>query len=35
MRRTVQWYLDNRDWCEKVKEGSYEGQRLGLRPTAE
>jgi dTDP-glucose 4,6-dehydratase len=35
MRRTVQWYLDNRDWCENVKEGTYEGQRLGLRPTAE
>jgi len=35
MRRTVQWYLDNRDWCEKVKEGTYEGQRLGLKPAAE
>ena len=35
MRRTVQWYLDNRDWCEKVKEGTYEGQRLGLQPATE
>ena len=29
MRRTVQWYLDNLDWCEAVKEGSYGGERLG------
>jgi dTDP-glucose 4,6-dehydratase len=35
MRRTVQWYLDNRDWCEKVKEGTYEGQRLGLKQAAD
>ena len=30
MRRTVQWYLDNLGWCEAVKAGRYEGQRLGL-----
>jgi dTDP-glucose 4,6-dehydratase len=30
MRRTVQWYLDNLEWCEAVKAGDYEGQRLGL-----
>jgi dTDP-glucose 4,6-dehydratase len=30
MRRTVQWYLDHRDWCEAVKAGTYQGQRLGL-----
>ena len=30
MRRTVQWYLDHLDWCEAVKSGSYDGQRLGL-----
>lgn len=29
MRRTVQWYLDNLDWCESVKAGSYAGERLG------
>ena len=34
MRRTVQWYLSHRDWCEQVKEGNYEGQRLGLQPAA-
>ncbi|MEZ5586100.1 MAG: dTDP-glucose 4,6-dehydratase [Sedimenticolaceae bacterium] len=31
MRRTVQWYLDNLDWCEAVRAGTYEGQRLGLQ----
>jgi len=31
MRRTVQWYLDNRAWCEAVKAGTYQGQRLGLQ----
>jgi len=29
MRRTVAWYLDNLEWCEAVKAGSYDGQRLG------
>jgi dTDP-glucose 4,6-dehydratase len=27
---TVVWYLNNRDWCEKVQAGRYERQRLGL-----
>ena len=31
MRRTVQWYLDHLDWCEAVRAGTYEGQRLGLQ----
>ena len=35
MRRTVQWYLEHRDWCEQVKQGSYQGQRLGLEPASE
>jgi dTDP-glucose 4,6-dehydratase len=29
MRRTVQWYLDNPEWCRRVTDGSYMGQRLG------
>lgn len=29
MRRTVQWYLDNRAWCQRVTDGSYRGERLG------
>ncbi len=31
MRRTVAWYLENRDWCRRVTDGSYRGERLGLR----
>jgi dTDP-glucose 4,6-dehydratase len=30
IRKTVQWYLDNNDWCERVKDGSYQGERLGV-----
>ncbi len=27
---TIQWYLDNNDWCEAVLSRGYELQRLGL-----
>ncbi len=30
IRQTVWWYLDNTDWCERVKDGSYQGERLGV-----
>ena len=30
LRKTVQWYLDNRQWCENGMDGSYQQQRLGL-----
>ncbi len=30
IRKTVQWYLDNQAWCERVKDGSYQGERLGI-----
>jgi len=30
LRKTVQWYLDNRDWWQRVRDGSYQGERLGL-----
>ena len=29
LRRTVQWYLDNSAWVERVTTGSYRRQRLG------
>jgi dTDP-glucose 4,6-dehydratase len=29
MRKTVQWYLDNQTWCNRVLNGSYLGERLG------
>ena len=30
LRKTVQWYLDNRTWWEHVRSGAYRGERLGL-----
>ncbi len=30
IRKTVQWYLDNDDWVQKVTSGAYRGERLGL-----
>ena len=29
IRKTVQWYLDNADWCQRVQDGSYQRERLG------
>ena len=29
MRKTVQWYLSNLDWCQRVQDGSYQRERLG------
>lgn len=31
IRKTVQWYLDNLSWCQRVQDGSYQRERLGLR----
>ena len=28
---TVKWYLDNKDWWRPILDGTYQGQRLGLR----
>ncbi|MBI3777148.1 MAG: dTDP-glucose 4,6-dehydratase, partial [Gammaproteobacteria bacterium] len=30
LRKTLQWYLDNRDWCRHVQDGSYQRERLGV-----
>ncbi len=30
LRATVAWYLEHRDWCEKVQAGRYDRERLGL-----
>ena len=30
IRKTIQWYLDNLDWCRRVMDGSYQGERLGV-----
>ena len=29
MRATVEWYLDNTDWCDEVTRDVYDGRRLG------
>lgn len=29
LRKTVQWYLDNSEWCKRVQDGSYQRERLG------
>ena len=30
LRKTVEWYLENREWWERVRAGTYRGERLGL-----
>ncbi|MEW6039547.1 MAG: dTDP-glucose 4,6-dehydratase [Pseudomonadota bacterium] len=35
LRKTVRWYLDNRDWVEHVKSGNYGGERLGVESAKE
>jgi len=30
LRATVRWYLENRNWWERVQSGAYRGERLGL-----
>jgi dTDP-glucose 4,6-dehydratase len=30
LRKTVEWYLNNRQWWLRVRDGSYRGERLGL-----
>lgn len=30
LARTVSWYLDNPQWVQHVRDGSYQGERLGL-----
>jgi dTDP-glucose 4,6-dehydratase len=30
LRKTVQWYLENRVWWQRVRSGVYRGERLGM-----
>lgn len=30
LRQTIEWYLENREWWERVRSGLYRGERLGL-----
>ncbi len=30
LAKTIDWYLENKSWCDHVRDGSYQGERLGL-----
>jgi dTDP-glucose 4,6-dehydratase len=30
MRKTVEWYLDNQEWCERILNGKYKLERIGM-----
>jgi dTDP-glucose 4,6-dehydratase len=30
IKKTVQWYLENQEWCQHVQDGSYQRERLGV-----
>jgi len=30
IRKTVEWYLNNRGWCDRISQGTYRRERLGL-----
>lgn len=30
LRKTIQWYLANTKWCQRVQDGSYQRERLGV-----
>jgi dTDP-glucose 4,6-dehydratase len=30
IRETIMWYLENREWVERVQSGTYRQERLGL-----
>lgn len=31
LRKTVQWYLENHQWCEAVTKNKYDRERIGLK----
>ena len=32
LKKTLDWYIANREWCRNVLDGSYQMQRMGLKP---
>ena len=30
LKKTVQWYLENQEWCHRVQDGRYRRGRLGV-----
>ncbi|MDB6036200.1 MAG: dTDP-glucose 4,6-dehydratase [Verrucomicrobiales bacterium] len=35
LKLTIEWYLKNQEWCERVASGKYRQERLGLRREGE
>ena len=31
IEKTINWYLDNSEWCQHVQDGSYQRERLGAK----
>lgn len=31
LKKTIQWYLENSEWCQRVQDGSYQRERLGVK----
>ena len=31
IQKTVEWYLNNLEWCRHVQDGSYQRERLGVK----
>ncbi|MEE2746119.1 MAG: dTDP-glucose 4,6-dehydratase [Pseudomonadota bacterium] len=31
LRETIQWYTNNREWSDKIRDNVYKGERLGLK----
>ena len=32
LAKTVDWYLNHRPWWQAIRDGRYQGERLGLNP---
>jgi dTDP-glucose 4,6-dehydratase len=30
LKKTIEWYLANQEWCKHVQDGTYQGERLGI-----
>jgi dTDP-glucose 4,6-dehydratase len=33
LKKTIEWYLANQEWCQHVQDGSYQRERLGVEET--
>ena len=35
IEKTIRWYLENSEWCQRVQDGSYQRERLGTMESEE